>query len=180
MHSYYSDGVNSVPDVLVSNISNGLYYGFLSDHNTGRGLSEWAQGNRMTAYIDANDDERLFNAYDAVEVTTEFGHYQTLGLGLTFDLYEVLLRESERVKPTAEKEAIIKEKIRYIGETIKWAGGVAQINHPFSTSTMGFSAWDTIDAFDTIEIWNGYFHPGDGRYEPEQVVSMGQGILVAR
>ncbi len=174
MHSYYSDGVNSVPDVLVSNISNGLYYGFLSDHNTGRGLSEWAQGNRMTAYIDANDDERLFNAYDAVEVTTEFGHYQTLGLGLTFDLYEVLLRESERVKPTAEKEAIIKEKIRYIGETIKWAGGVAQINHPFSTSTMGFSAWDTIDAFDTIEIWNGYFHPGDGRYEPEQVGYQGQ------
>lgn len=174
MHSYYSDGVNSVPDVLISNISNGLYYAFLSDHNTGRGLSEWTQGNRMAAYIDANDDTRMFNAYDAVEVTTEFGHYQTLGIGLTFDMYEVLLRESERVKSASEKEEIIKEKIRYIGETIKWAGGVAQINHPYSTSTMGFSAWDTIDAFDTLEIWNGYFHPGDGRYEPEQVGYQGQ------
>lgn len=173
-HSYYSDGLNSVNEVFVSNLSNGLYYGFLSDHNTALGLPEWVQGNRMVANIDSMGNERYFGAYEAVEVTTEFGHYQSIGLGLTFDLYEVSLRDVERNKPKEEKDQIIKDRISYIGDTIKWAGGVAQINHPYSTSTMGFNYWDVIDSFDTIEIWNGYFFPGDGRYEPEKEGYQGQ------
>lgn len=173
-HSYYSDGLNSVQDVLASNISNGFYYGFLTDHNTAHGLPEWVQGNRLTANIDGNGNERRFNAYEGVEVTTEFGHYQSIGLGLIFDLYEVSLRDIERNKPQIEKDAIIRERLRYIGDTIRWAGGVAQINHPYSTSTMGFPAWDVIDSFDTVEIWNGYFFPADGRYEPENAGYQGQ------
>lgn len=173
-HSYHSDGLNSVHDVLVSNISNGMYYGFLTDHNTGHGLPEWVQGNRVTANIDSFGQERRFNAYEGVEVTTEFGHYNSLGLGLIFDLYEVTLRDIERNKPQAEKDDIIRERIRYIGDTIRWAGAVAQINHPYSVSNMGFPYWDIIDSFDTVEIWNGYFLPSDGRYEPERVTYQGQ------
>lgn len=173
-HSFYSDGLNAVEDVFVSNLSSGLYFGYLTDHNTAFGLPEWVQGNRMVANIDAQGNPRMFGAYEGVEVTTEFGHYQALGMGLLFDLYEVTLRDIERTKPQSEKDEIIKERIRYIGETIKWAGGVAQINHPYSTSTMGFKYWDVIDSFDTVEIWNGYFFPGDGRYEPEKEGYQGQ------
>lgn len=173
-HSFYSDGLNAVQDVFVSNLSNDLYFGYLTDHNTAFGLPEWVQGNRMVANIDSQGNPRMFGAYEGVEVTTEFGHYQALGLGLLFDLYEVTLRDIERTKPQAEKDEIIKERIRYIGETIKWAGGVAQINHPYSTSTMGFKYWDVIDAYDTVEIWNGYFFPGDGRFEPVQEGYQGQ------
>lgn len=173
-HSYHSDGLNSVHDVLISNISNDLYFSFLTDHNTGHGLPEWVQGNRVVANIDANGQERLFNAYEGVEVTTEFGHYNALGLGLIFDLYEVTLRDVERNKPQAEKDDIIRERIRYIGDTIRWMGAVAQINHPYSISHMGFPYWDVIDSFDVVEIWNGYFLPSDGRYEPEQTSYQGQ------
>jgi len=175
-HTYYSDGINSVPDVLASNISNGLHYGFLTDHNTAWGLPEWVQGNRLPAQIDAEGNSHMFGAYEGMEVTTEFGHYQSYGLGLVFDLYEVSLRDIERTKPQAEKDEIIKDRIRYIGDTIRWAGAVAQINHPYSTSTMGFRYWedDVLSCFDTIEIWNGYFIPGDGRYEPEKEGYQGQ------
>ncbi len=173
-HSYYSDGVNSVPEVLVSNVSTGLYYGFLSDHNTGMGLAEWTQGNRMEAYLDGQGNARMFGAYDAVEVTTEYGHYQSLGVGLTFDTYEVTLRDIERILPADQKRALIVERIRYIGDTITRAGGVAQINHPYSSSTMGFTYWEAADAYDTIEIWNGVFAPGDGRYEPDNPTEQGQ------
>jgi len=166
-HTFYSDGMNSVDDVLLSNITNGLYYGFLSDHNSARGLAEWTQGNRTTAYIDNEGNQRMFSAFDAVEVTTEYGHYQSLGIGLTFDMYEVILRDIERVLPQAQKDALIKERIQYIADTIKRSGGVAQINHPYSTSTMGFNYWEIADSFDTLEIWNGVYAPGDGRYEPE-------------
>lgn len=175
-HTYYSDGINSVPDVLASNLSNGLHYGYLTDHNTAWGLPEWVQGNRLPAVIDSEGTSHMFGAYEGLEVTTEFGHYQSFGLGLVFDLYEVTLRDSERAKPKEEKDEIIKDRIRYIGDTIRWAGGVAQINHPYSTSTMGFNYWEdsVLERFDTIEIWNGYFIPGDGRYEPEKVGYQGQ------
>lgn len=173
-HTYYSDGYDSVDSVLLSNISNGLYYGFLSDHNSARGLAEWAQGNRFTVDIDNDGSMRNFNGFEAVEVTTEYGHYQSLGVGLTFDQYEVVLKESERSKPKAEKDEIIRQKIKYIGETITREGGLAQINHPYSSGTMGFNYWEVADYFDTIEIWNGVYVPGDGRYESEVVTNQTQ------
>lgn len=173
-HTFYSDGSNSVEQVLLSNISTGLYYGFLSDHNSAMGLSEWVQGANLVANMDSNGNKRLFSPYEAVEVTTEFGHFQSLGAGLTFDQYEIILRESERVKPQATKDEIIKEKIIYIAEEIKRAGGVAQINHPYSTSTMGFNYWEVANYFDTIEIWNGVFIPGDGRYEKKDSSTISQ------
>jgi hypothetical protein len=170
-HTFYSDGTNSVEQVLLSNITTGLYYGFLSDHNSAMGLSEWLQGRSMVANVDSDGTNRMFNPYEAVEVTTEYGHYQSLGAGMTFDQYEVVLRDVERAKPKAQKDEIIKNKIVYIAEEIKRAGGVAQINHPYSSSTMGFSYWEIAEHFDTIEIWNGVYVPGDGRYESSQIKS---------
>jgi hypothetical protein len=164
-HTFYSDGTDSVENVLLSNISAGLYYGFLSDHNTALGLSEWSQGQNLVANVDKDGNKRFFNTYEAVEITTEFGHYQSIGAGITFDQYEVVLREIERVKRGQEKDDIIKDKITYIANEIKRAGGVAQINHPYSPSTMGFNYWDIAEHFDTIEIWNGVYVPADGRYE---------------
>ncbi len=173
-HTFYSDGADGVYDQLLSNISVGQHYGFLSDHNVARGLAEWTQGNYMVANMDTQGNPQLFHAYDAVEVTTEFGHYQSLGIGLTFDTYEVLLRDAERSKTGEEKDQIIKDKIIYIADTIRREGGIPQINHPYSSNTMGFNYWEIADHFDTIEIWNGVFPPGDGRYEPEKESEQGQ------
>lgn len=166
-HSTFSDGSNNVEEVFISNVNNGLYYGFLSDHNSGYGLSEWINGKDFVAFTDGHGNNRIFNPYEAIEVTTEFGHYQSLGVGMTFDYYEMVLRDYERGQNQAVKDDIIREKIQYIAQEIKRAGGVAQINHPYSSSTMGFNYWDLVEEFDTIEIWNGYFVPGDGRYEGE-------------
>jgi hypothetical protein len=173
-HTFYSDGMDSVDEVALSDTSAGLQFGFLSDHNSARGLAEWAQANRVTADIADDGTERRFSAFDAVEVTTEFGHYQSLGIGLTFDTYEVLLTDSERSLSGDAKDDIIREHIAYIADTITRSGGVAQINHPFSSSTMGFNYWELADHFDTVEIWNGVFPPGDGRYEPEKESEQGQ------
>ena len=40
-HTYYSDGINSVDEVMVGNAANGVYFGFLTDHNTSRGVPEY-------------------------------------------------------------------------------------------------------------------------------------------
>lgn len=166
-HTNYSDGADTVAEQLMGNISSGLYWGSLTDHNTALGLSQWVQGNRIVANIDSAGNNRNFNALEGVEVTTEFGHYQSIGIGLTFDIYDILLHDSERAKSKEEKDEIIKDKIIYIAETIRRNGGIPQINHPFSSSSMGFNYWEIADYFDTIEIWNGVFAPGDGRYESE-------------
>jgi hypothetical protein len=100
-----------------------------------------------------------------VEETTEFGHYQSLGIPLTFERYDLELYSAER--NSADRDKITKARISYIADSIKRAGGLAQINHPYSVSTMGFNYWELASQFDTMEIWNGYFSPLDGRYETE-------------
>jgi histidinol phosphatase-like PHP family hydrolase len=167
LHTNYSDGMDTVIEQLMGNISSGLYWVYLTDHNSAMGLSQWVQGNRIVANIDSSGNERYFHALEGVEETTEFGHYQSIGIGLTFDIYDVLLHDSERAKSKEEKDEIIKEKIIYIAESIRRNGGIPQINHPFSSSSMGFNYWDIAEHFDTLEIWNGVFVPGDGRYESE-------------
>lgn len=163
-HTYYSDGSDSVPELLLGNINDGLYIGYLTDHNSAYGLPEWVQGNRLVADIDSTGSSRAFHAMEGVEVTTEFGHYQSLGVGLTLDTYEMQMTEYQRAQSQEEKDALLKEMIVYIADAIHRSGGLAQINHPYSASTMGFNYWEVADSFDTIEIWNGFFVPGDGRY----------------
>lgn len=168
-HTYYSDGFDSVSSQLLGNISSGLYVGFLTDHNSAYGLAEWVQGNRIVADYTTEGEPIYYQAYEGVEVTTEFGHFQSLGVGLTFDTYEIKLTEFERGQTQAVKGQFFENRISYITDMIHRSGGLAQINHPFSSSTMGFSYWDVADQFDTIEIWNGFFVPGDGRYIGETI-----------
>lgn len=164
-HTFYSDGVNAVEDVIIGNAANGLYYGFLTDHNTSRGVPEYNGAARFPVRTE-NGEVRYFKGMDGVEVTSEFGHYNALGSGLTLETYDLKFTEGER--NSAEKMQIVREKIKYIADCITRVGGVAQINHPYSTTTMGMANWidsddyEVFDLYDTMEIWNGYFCPPDG------------------
>lgn len=146
-HTTFSDGKQNVEDVLISNISNGLYYGFLSDHNTASGLAEWVQGNRLVANFDAQGNPINFVAMRAVEVTTDYGHFQSLGVG------NVL--EQADINPL--KGDVPVDEILTIAEEITRSGAIATINHPFATSVLGFNFWEITEAFDAIEIWNGLY-----------------------
>lgn len=167
MHTTYSDGADSVSQQLLSNISQGLYFGFLTDHNTIDGLIEWFQGNTVSAYTDAEGQTRDFGAFNGNEITTQFGHYQALGVEIEFDENWVVVTDDDKDDNGESDDEALKEKIIYIAQQIREAGGVPQINHPYSTRDMGFHYWEIADYFDTIEIWNGVFVPGDGRYESE-------------
>ena len=164
-HTFYSDGVDPVEDVMIGNAANGVYFGFLTDHNTSRGVPEY-NGACMFPVRTENGQVRYFKGMDGVEVTSEFGHYNALGSGLTLETYDLKFTEAERNSP--EKMQIVREKIKYIADCITRVGGVAQMNHPYSTTTMGMANWidakdyEVFDMYDTMEIWNGYFCPPDG------------------
>ncbi len=166
-HTFYSDGIDAVEDVMLGNAANGVYFGFLTDHNTSRGVPEY---NGMTLFNvrTENGQPRYFRGMDGVEVTSEFGHYNALGTGLTLETYDLKFTEAERNSP--EKMQIVREKIMYIADCITRVGGLAQMNHPYSVTTMGMANWidaadyEVFDMYDTMEIWNGYFCPPDGAY----------------
>ncbi|MFA5006686.1 MAG: CehA/McbA family metallohydrolase [Candidatus Izemoplasmatales bacterium] len=148
-HTTYSDGKQTVDEVLLSNISNGLYYGFLSDHNSAAGLAEWVQGNRFTAAYDASGEPILFRALRAVEVTTDFGHFQSLGIGNVFEQADISVLKGD--DPASDITDMMREIVR--------SGGIAQVNHPFASSLLGFHLWELVEEFDTYEIWNGLYEP---------------------
>ncbi|MBE5768474.1 MAG: hypothetical protein E7333_02655 [Clostridiales bacterium] len=169
-HSYYSDGVDAVDHIMVANAANGLYFGFLTDHNTSRGVPEYNTVCRINVRTEGGQP-RFFCGMDGVEVTTEFGHYNALGTGLTLETYDMKLTESER--SSDEKMTHIRNKILYVADCITRVGGVAQMNHPYSTNNMGMANWvdkddmEVYDLYDTMEIWNGYFCPPDGVFTTE-------------
>lgn len=164
-HTFYSDGVDPVEDVMIGNAANGVYFSFLTDHNTSRGVPEY-NGAALFPVRTENGEVRYFKGMDGVEVTAEFGHYNALGSGLTLETYDLKFTEAER--NSAEKMQIVRDKIKYIADCITRVGGVAQMNHPYSTTTMGMANWidaddyEVFDMYDTMEIWNGYFCPPDG------------------
>ncbi len=146
-HSKYSDGADEVDQVLLSNLSNGLHFGFLSDHNSAGGLAEWTQGNRFVASYDNTNQPIYFLAMRAVEITTDYGHFQSIGVGNVFEEADINTLKGD--DPEAEIIKMAEETIR--------SGAIAQINHPYATSTMGFNYWDITEEFETIEIWNGLY-----------------------
>ncbi|HOW37586.1 MAG TPA: CehA/McbA family metallohydrolase [Bacillota bacterium] len=148
-HSTFSDGKQTVDEVLLSNINNGLHFGFLSDHNSSSGLAEWVQGNRFVSAYDSVGDPLFFMAMRAVEVTTDYGHFQSLGIGNVFEKADISVLKGD--DPVAD----ITEMMQEIGRS----GGIAQINHPFATALLGFHHWEIVEEFDTIEIWNGLYEP---------------------
>lgn len=170
-HTYYSDGVDSVASAITSNASAGLYWGFLTDHNNSRGVPEWTAASQVSVCMGEDGLARYFHGFDGVEVTTEFGHFNCLGSGLTLETYDLNLTESER--SSQEKLDYIHGNLEYIADCIRRVGGIAQINHPYSVTTMGITNWvarddyELFDLFDTMEIWNGYFVPPDGIFTTE-------------
>lgn len=170
-HTFYSDGVDSVDEVMLANAAHGLYWGFLTDHNTSRGVPEY-NGATLINVRTEDGRHRYFHGMDGVEVTSEFGHYNSLGSGLTLEAYDLKLTEAERA--SENKRIPARAKIQYIADCITRVGGVAQMNHPFSTTTMGMANWveaedyETFDLYDTMEIWNGYFCPPDGAQFSEE------------
>ncbi len=166
-HTFYSDGIDAVEEVMLGNAANGLYFGFLTDHNTSRGVPEY-NGATLFNVRTENGEHRYFRGMDGVEVTSEFGHYNALGTGLTLETYDLKFTEAERNSP--EKMQIVREKIMYIADCITRVNGLAQMNHPYSVTTMGMANWidaadyEVFDMYDTMEIWNGYFCPPDGAY----------------
>lgn len=173
-HTYYSDGVNSVDEIMLGNASMGLYFGFLTDHNNSRGVPEWTGATRINVRT-GNGTPRYFMGFDGVEVTTEFGHYNSLGSGLTLESYDMKLTEFERA--SQDKLTYARDKIMYIADCIQRIGGLAQMNHPYSATTMGVANWieaddyQVFDLYDTIEIWNGYFVPPDGIYTAQNAMN---------
>ena len=98
-HTYYSDGSDSILSLALGDVSVGLYYAFLSDHNSARGLAEWYETDTLKTLTAEDGEERFFTPGEAVEITTEFGHFQALGVATTLEKYDVELYESERNSP---------------------------------------------------------------------------------
>jgi hypothetical protein len=146
-HTTFSDGKQSVDEVLISNISSGLHFGYLSDHNTAAGLAEWVQGSRLVSQFDDFGNPIYFVAMRAVEITTDYGHFQSLGVG------NVL--EQADINPI--KGDVPVDEIREIAQEIVRSGAISTINHPFATSVLGFNYWELVEEFDGIEIWNGLY-----------------------
>ncbi len=152
-HTYFSDGSDSPHQLLLADIAAGLTWALLTDHNDNRGMSEWLQNNRAV-YDVVDGGFKFFTPIAGVEITTGYGHFQSIGVSTVIDEWDIDLDLGEN---PYEQVKIILEEMRRAGAAI------VQLNHPYSTGGMGFNnytgLWDFIDMFDTMEIWNGYFEP---------------------
>ncbi|MDD3170979.1 MAG: CehA/McbA family metallohydrolase [Bacilli bacterium] len=162
-HTIFSDGTHNVEELIRADISAGLSWAVLSDHNDNTGISEWMQTDRLP-YDIVNGEYVYFTPIAGVEITTGYGHFQSIGNSAVVEQWDIDLDLGEN--PYEEVEIIVKEIVRN--------GGIAQLNHPYSTGGMGFNnyngLWELIDNFSTIEIWNGYFEPC-GYIPPEGVLN---------
>lgn len=73
-HTYYSDGVDSVQSLMISNASVGLYWGFLTDHNTSRGVPEWTSPISVNVASDEKGALRPFVGFDGFVVAIIAGN----------------------------------------------------------------------------------------------------------
>lgn len=168
MHSTFSDGSDTIQDDLVSNAASGLYFGFLTDHNSSRGVPEWREALGINVLTDAEGNRRFFTGFAGDEITTEFGHFNSLGTGMTFDKYEINFTEAER--SSKDRNSYAREKMIFLAEQTSRQGFLIQMNHPYSLTNMGAMNYlseddmDILGYFDTIEIWNAYFMVPDGRF----------------
>jgi hypothetical protein len=146
-HTTYSDGKQDVDQVLLSNLSSGLHYGYLTDHNTAAGLPEWMQGSRFVTQYDASGDPIYFVPMRGVEITTDYGHFQSLGMGIILEQFNI----------NTEKGDIPIDEIAEIASEVSRSGALVTVNHPTASGELGFYFWDIIDLYDGIEIWNGLY-----------------------
>lgn len=151
-HTVFSDGNDEVEELIRADIAAGLSWAMLSDHNDNTGISEWMQTSKLS-YDVISGVTKYFTPISGVEITTGYGHFQSIGNSAVVEQWDIDLDLGEN--PYTEVGTILKEMARN--------GGIVQLNHPYSTGNMGFNnyngLWDYIDSFRTMEIWNGYFEP---------------------
>ena len=132
-HSVYSfDGTNSPAEILLSDLSTGLGFGMITDHNDIRAYNEFA-----SAQLDG------FVPIAGVEITTDRGHYNA------FEFRSLV--DTDVSHGAADVERII--------ETVRQdADAILQINHPVRPEFQ-FEDWSLAQKFDTMELWNGKSMP---------------------
>ncbi len=130
-HTIYSfDGTNSPFEVYLSDLSVGLNFGVVTDHNDVRA-----------------DDEFVFGGADnfiglpGIEITTDRGHFNAINFTRWVD--------PDTDGGEADVARIISD-VRQDGEAL------LQINHPDrNEGGFGFLDWSLAARFDLMEVWNG-------------------------
>lgn len=126
LHTFHSDGKNSVEELALACSAAGLSWAVLSDHNTLVGASEWLSFR-----------EKGLLTIVGQEVTMKNGHANAIGI--------------EKLIPWQRSQS--DEEMIKIFEMIKIQNGFVQINHPFDLRSP-FEKLH-LEGYDLIEIWNG-------------------------
>lgn len=143
-HSVYSfDAKDSPADILLSDLSVGLSFGAITDHNDIRANAEFRSATLMG-----------FTPFTGIEITTDRGHYNAINFDRFID------------PDISHGEVDIR---RILGEIREDPDALAQINHPLRDEMFDFQDWDMVDQFDTFEVWNGKGMPpyvaGESNYK---------------
>jgi hypothetical protein len=140
-HSVYSfDAKDSPADILVSDLSAGLRFGVITDHNEIRANAEF-----MNASLEG------FIPLAGIEITTDRGHYNAIRFDSVVD------------SDVSDGAADIRRIVR---EVRKDDDAYLQVNHPLRNDQFDFQAWEMIGAFDGFEVWNGKSMPPYVEGEP--------------
>jgi len=143
-HTAYSfDGSNSPFEVYVSDLSVGLDFGVVTDHNDVHADSEFIYG-----------DQDGFIALPGIEITTNRGHFNAIDF-------------SRVVNPDTDRGASSIQRI--LGDVRTDPQALLQINHPDrADSGTAFLDWSLAGQFDLMEVWNGKRLPPYVIGEPNQ------------
>ena len=149
-HSIYSspvyggtdDVVDTPAQVRLSMEAAGCDFGALSDHHNILNHEEWKREEKHSKVH--------FIPVISKEISTSNGHVMAMGAkkDIVYDIPDKTNRTEERLR---------REFLKVVRE-IKKAGGITQVNHPFSDSFStswqpGFT--DLLSQFTSLEIWNG-------------------------
>lgn len=140
-HSVYSfDAKDSPADILLADLSAGLRFGAITDHNEIRANAEF-----MNASLEG------FIPLEGIEITTDRGHYNAIRFDRVVD------------SDVSHGAADIRRILREVRED---DDAYLQINHPLRNDQFDFQDWEMIGAFDGIEVWNGKSMPPCVEGEP--------------
>lgn len=140
-HSNYSiDAANTTSEILMSDLSMGLKFGVITDHNDIRANSEF-----LNASLEG------FIPFAGIEITTGRGHYNAINF-------------SEVVDTSVDQGA--KDIQRIIDQVNHQPGAILQVNHPVRNDDFAFKDWELVGQFDILELWNGKSMPPCVEGEP--------------
>ena len=189
-HTNYSDGINSVEELLLSNLGVGLHWSVQTDHNH---VDQNPHFKRVADSLNVDSDSGYkFLVIGGDEVTTSLGHHNVWEPKKDSVYYHIDHRlEADKESSMEQKE---KEMTRLIADMKAYALFM-NINHPFSgnkihdiTEEMRGDTWmdvqydwvenkDVILNFDATESWNGgsgfmtgmYYFGSDARHPFENM-----------